>query len=153
MKRFSLLLLCMLLLSAFAACDAGQIEDTNGADTALATLGEEEIFRKSLSYVSYGSVTGEKDGVVSYRVKKLSGVYKVSTFHIGKESTVQLDLSLVLTAGNLRAVLLCDGVFVQDIPLGTEQSIQLEKAKGDYEIRLAGESAALEFSCKVKTLK
>ncbi len=154
MKKICFLLSFVILLSVCTvSCNIGQIEDINGADTALATLTEEEILRNGTTYTNYGSVTSEKDGVLSFRVKKLSGVYRVVQFNISKESNVQLNLSLTLTSGNLRAVLLCDGVLVQDIPQGSNQVIEIPNAKGSYEIRLAGESAALEFTCSKTTLK
>lgn len=141
-RILSLLLCTLFLLPCLVSC-VGQIEDTNGADTALTTVTDEDIQKKNPSHNAVGMVRSELDGKQSLRASKLSGVYAFNSY-TANGGTLTVTLSTTLYEGNLRAVLLCEGVYVQDIPLGEAQTVRIETAAGKYQVRLAAESAKLD---------
>lgn len=153
MKRLLYLLIPLVLIAAILTAllivtliGKSQIEDTNGADPALCTLTDEDIFSKSTSSSSVGSVSTQINREYSYRVKKLSGVYEAVEFRASGD-TLTIQISSTLTQGNLRIVLMCDGEYVQDIPVGQDQTITIPNPDGKYAIRLAAESAELSLEC------
>lgn len=144
-KAISLMLVVLAFCLLLASCDAGQIEDTNGDEITLCTLTEEEIFAKYNSHVSVGLVNRQLKNEYRFKAKRFSGVYKVGKFKAqGKTLTIKSDAEL--DAGNLRIVVLCDGEYLADIPVEKGQTLIFDHPKGEYEVRLAGESAKIDFS-------
>ena len=141
-KRLSVLLLLLLLPLLLNAC-ATHVEDTNGTETALCSITDEEILEDSPKHLVTGCVRNKVNDTQTMRVSKLSGVFAFDA-HLATQSTLTVTLSTTLHSGNLRAVLLCDGSYVQDIDINTEQSVIIPNANGRYQVRLAGESAKLD---------
>lgn len=138
---FICMLMCCFLISS---CGASHIEDTNGEDISLCSLTEEEIFAESPSYLSFGSAMTQLNNNYSFKVSKLSGVYKLDKFS-AKGGILVISANTVLEEGNLRIVLICEDEYVADIPVGENQSVTVDDPSGKYEIRLAAESAKLQF--------
>lgn len=143
MKTRSIAILLLLLLPLLLTSCLGQIEDTNGEDTALCTLTDEQILAEHPSISTVGSVASRVNDKQTLRVNKLSGVYVFDSFLLQNED-LSLTVSTTLHEGNLRIVLLCDGVYVQDVPIGEDQTVSIANANGRYQVRLAGESAKLD---------
>ena len=124
----------------------GHIEDRNGDNTDLCSITNDEIFANHISSTRFGfSFTSRNQGM-QMRVKKLSGVcnaYKISAE--GKQLTIHI--STTLEQGNLRIVLMRNGVHIRDIPIGKDQTVTILNPKGEYVIRLAAESAKLSIEC------
>ena len=142
------ILFCIMLVSVLllcASCGFEHIEDTNGNDTSLCTLTQEDLLAEASSYISFGSMETRINDNYSYSVKKLSGVYRLIRFP-AEGSSLTIETSAVLTQGNLRIVLLCDGEYVADIPLAENQSITIDDPSGTYSIVLGAESAELKFT-------
>ena len=59
------------------------------------------------------------------------------------EETSCIAYSLRL-GSNLRAVLLHEGAYVQDLPIGEGQTVSIANATGKYQVRLAAESAKVD---------
>jgi hypothetical protein len=137
-----LALCALLLLPCLLGCSK-QIEDTNGEDTALVSLTYEDILNKAVSHNAVGMVRSQLGGKQTLRVNKLSGVYAFNS-HAADGGTLTVTLSTTLHAGNLRAVVMCEGEYVQDIPLGENQTVTVENASGKYQVRLGAESAKLD---------
>ncbi|MBE6703291.1 MAG: hypothetical protein E7585_07785 [Ruminococcaceae bacterium] len=139
------LILCALLLFPllFTACGR-HIEDTNGADTSLCALTEEELLSKTASYSSVGSLSSHVNGKQTLRVKKLSGVYAFNSY-LAQSNSLTVTISTTLYAGNLRILLLCDGAHLADFTVNQAETLTLQNANGHrYEVRLAAESAKLD---------
>ena len=144
MKRtLPCLLLILLLLPLFLTSCGAHVKDTNGEDTALCELTDERILAKAPSHVATAAVSSSFDQKQTLRVNKLSGVYAFPS-HLATDSTLTVTLTTTLYEGNLRAVLLCDGEYVQDIPVGEAQTVTVKGANGRYQVRLAAESAKLD---------
>ena len=141
-KLLCLALCAILLLPCLTAC-ASQIEDTNGEDTTLCTLTQEDLLGDSVSHNAIGMVRSQLGDKQTLRANKLSGVYEFNSY-VADGGTLTVTLSATLHAGNLRAVLLCEGEYVQDVPLGEEQAATVENATGKYQVRLGAESAKLD---------
>lgn len=122
----------------------GHMKDTNGADTSLCALTEEQVFAKNVShrcFLPYKMDVGEER---VFGALNLSGIYPLMDFHAdGEDILVQVRV-IDLFRGNLRIVLLCDGEYIADIPAAEDACVTVENANGDYEIRIAAESATLE---------
>ena len=145
MRKRLLPALCILLLLPLLLTACRQIEDTNGPDDiSLCTLTEEEILDKSPSYSAVSSITSTQNGKRTLRIKKLSGVYALDS-HLASGNTLTITLSTTLHEGNLRIVVLCDGNYVADMPVGQNETLTLQNADGHrYQVRLAAESAKLD---------
>ena len=141
-RLLSLLLGVLLLVPCLTSC-VGQIEDTNGEDTALTTVTDADITAKKPSYNAVGMVRSQLDGKQTTRVNSLSGVYEFNAY-TADGGTLTVTLSTTLHEGNLRAVLLHEGTYVQDIPIGEAQTVSIANATGKYQVRLAGESAKVD---------
>lgn len=141
-------LLCVLSLALCLTACVGQIEDTNGEDTSLCVITDEEITEKNPSYYAVGMVRSQVNGKQSVRVNQISGVYELDAY-TAEGGTLTLTLSTTLYEGNLRIVLLCDGTYLQDIPVGEAQAVVIPNANAKYQIRLAAESAKLDATLTV----
>ena len=141
-------LLCALSLALCLTACVGQIEDTNGEDTSLCAITDEDIAEKKPSYSAVGMVRSQVDGKQSVRVNQISGVYELDAY-TAEGGTLTITLSTTLYEGNLRVVLLCDGTYLQDIPVGEAQTVVIPDANGKYQIRLAAESAKLDATLTV----
>ena len=145
-----MLLLCALLVLPSLVSCVGQIEDTNGEDTTLCTLTDADITKKKPSHNAVGMVRSTLDGTQTLRVSQLSGVYEFDAY-LATGEALSITLSTTLYEGNLRAVLLMDGVYLQDIPLGEAQRVTVKDATGRFQVRLAAESAKLDATLSFDT--
>lgn len=147
MKRLSKIMVVIgcIAVALLLIVSFGHITDTNGTDKSLCTLTDEDIFAQDISdldynaaFIPYHTLVGED---VIFGAQNLSGIYLVDEFYVEGENIVIQSNLVSLLCGNLRIVLLCDGEYVRDFPLGENERITIENAKGCYEIRVAAESA------------
>ncbi|MBQ8407286.1 MAG: hypothetical protein IJY39_00325 [Clostridia bacterium] len=146
MKNRLFAIITVVLLSAVLLTSCTHIEDTNGADTALCTLTEEDILASTNSSTRIGSVSSQVNNKYSLKVKKLSGVFDYTSLNLQAGQLLVIESDVVVESGNLRIVIVCDGEYVADISVGTDQHIEVKIDRTDkYEIRIAGESANFTF--------
>lgn len=144
MRKLSLWFMLICFVMVLTSCSSVHIEDTNGDVISLCSLTEENIFSEITSYTSFASLNTQIDDSYHYSVKKLSGIYTVNEVSAEGESLI-INATTILKQGNLRIVILCEGKYVADIPIGMDQSVTVNNPNGSYEIRLAAESAELEM--------
>lgn len=153
MKRYAIFGLIMVLCLSLAACS--HIEDANGEqDTALATLTDAELTAKAPSSGTTVSVRSEVNGQDTLKVKKFSGVDVLDSVRV-KEGTarVTFTVSTALTSGNLYVYVYKDGKILGNLSICEGATLALESpAAGEYELRVAGESAefTVTYSVEVK---
>ena len=141
--RILTLSLLLVLLASFALVGCAEhIADTNGDDTSICTITKEQIEAEEAEWLGEELLADAVDGVYTMRAPVLSGVYDMSN-HLAECETLTIATELTLTKGNLRAILMCDGKPVQDIPLGSN-TLVIKGAKGKYYLRLAAESAEVD---------
>lgn len=144
-----------LALTVFSSCgffeslvNMGHYEDVNGTDTSLATLTEDELFSNIDNYVQFGAMSGSTGDGFFYTAQRFSGVYTFATFEVSGKEKLKISSIAELTEGNFRAILLRDGSYVCDLPLDGS-SIELEALDGSYKLRVAGESAKVNFGVQI----
>ena len=147
MKKALLAVLLAAITLAFTGC--GQIEDTNGENNfALQTITDENIV-EGMNVVTFSSARTSSGNKESLSVGKLSGVLDLYNGNASGE-TVRFAVNCDVTAGNARLVVVYDGKIVHEFDLHKQgQSFVLENAKGDFALKLAGESAAFEVVFEV----
>ncbi len=147
MKKALLAVLLAAITLAFTGC--GQIEDTNGEENFdLVTITDQDII-EGMNVVSFASLRTGSGNKESISVKKLSGVLDLYNGNASGE-TVRFAVNCDVTAGNARLVVVYDGKIVHEFDLHEQgQSFVLENAKGDFALKLAGESAAFEVVFEV----
>ncbi len=153
MKRYVTLALTLVLCLSLAACS--HVQDVNGrSDTALATLTDAELTAKTPSSTSTVSVYSETDGQNTLRVKKFSGVDVLDSVRVKEgAASVTFTVSTTLTSGNFYVFVYKDGKILGDLSLCEGATLRLEApAAGEYELRIAGESAefSVSYSIEVK---
>lgn len=147
MKKVLVSILAFILCAVFCSCTAMNIEDTNGEDTALCSITEEDILSGKLGSTLFGSSRVTLNDNTTYSVKKMSGVLILETIKSSNKDTVfTLTLTPELISGNLRILLLGNGELVTDFPLDKATTFFLDNPECKYELVVAGESA--EFSVK-----
>ena len=142
MKKYFLIALLAFVVLTFTGC--GQIEDTNGEENFdLVTITDQNII-EGMNVVTFASVKTASGNKESLSVGKLSGVLDLYTGTAAGE-TVILTVDCNATAGNARLVMVYDGKIVHEFDLHKQgQKFVLENAKGDFALKIAGESAAFE---------
>ena len=155
MKRKILcLIFCLAMVLSLASCTVGHIKDTNGEnDLSLGTIDDERLLKGVSSYVQNMAVKSEKDGIITYKANKFSGVYvlKKIPYAVGKQMTIKTDI--IVEEGNFRAVLIQNGEIIKDLPLGESQITIIDEPRRDYEIRIAGESAKFNLQLEYTILE
>ena len=135
------LLLVLLACLVLTGCDE-HIVDANGDDTSICTITKAQLEAEVPEYLEEGMLASQTDGEHTVRFAQLSGVYDMSN-HLADCETLTITTEITLTKGNLRVMMMCDGQFIQDIPLGSN-TLVIKGAKGKYYLRIAGESAELD---------
>ncbi|MBO5338229.1 MAG: hypothetical protein J6A96_00860 [Clostridia bacterium] len=146
-KKILVLILCLVMVLSLASCTVGHIKDTNGdTDFSLGTIDDERMLNGVSSYVQNMAIKSEKDGIITYKANKFSGVYvlKKIPYAVGKQMTIKT--SITVESGNFRAVLIQNGEIIKDLPLGENQVTIIDEPRRDYEIRIAGESAKFDLT-------
>lgn len=140
--RILTLSLLLVLLASFAltGCDE-HILDANGDNTSICTITKAQLEAEEPEYLEEGMVEAQNEGEYTVQFTLLSGVYDSAKYAADSE-TLTVNTEVTLTKGNLRVMLMHDGEFVQDIPVGTN-TLVIKGAKGNYYLRIAGESAEL----------
>lgn len=141
-----LIMACTCILIFCAGCFS-HIPDENGSeDYSLCIITEEEILDTSNSFFRQNAINGsENNGNRFSKAEWFSGVYSLQKFTISDEECYQIHYSCVRNSGNLRIVLIKDGQIIQDFNQDENSPIAIEQA-GDYEIKIAGESAQYVFN-------
>ncbi len=143
-----LLLLLSISLLTFSSC-MSHIEDTNGEDDfSLCSLTDEDIAGGG-SYLEQGSVRSEINGKVKIRINKFSGVNTIESIKIRGEKKT-LTLTATVDSGNFRIVIVKDGEIFADLKVdGTQERVTLSD-NGEYDLRIAGESAHIEIVYEIE---
>lgn len=143
MKKIFTIGLFLVLSLSLTSC--GHIEDTNGDDDfSIQTITEERI----LSGSSYSMTSSKKvtiNNKTTMSVKKFSGVYTLYDFDLEDDENLNFTIYSEVTKGNFKMVLTQDKKIVKNIPINTINDFSVSN-KGDYKIKLVGESAAFELS-------
>ncbi len=148
MKKYFCIFAALLLAAALTACGGfTHIEDTNGDDTSLCALTEETLTANGTRSLANFSSTRRKNGEVSFRAEKMSGVRSIYCFRAKDGETYTLEISSALENGNLRLFVWCDGEILQDVSTGEAQTVFIDGVSGRCEVRAAAESA--KFSVRV----
>ena len=133
------------------------IADTNGADNcSLAVLTDAQIADPD-QWLSLGgpntrthaTMLGLGDKITTYYSKEFSGIARIQTWNLFGGSDLYFDLyDFKVTAGNFKLCVIHDGEVVSVIEPaeGNIQFIMENVEDGTYELMIAGESAAFEFS-------
>ncbi len=153
-KIISLLVLCVLIAGLLSSCTLGQIKDENGReDTSLSKITEEEILAKVTSYTQIGAIKTSANREIHYKAEKFSGVTILEKipYAVGERLIIKSDIDL--ENGNLRVVLIQNGVIIEDIPIGNDKVTIIEDSRRDYELRLAGESAEFELEIEYEVVE
>jgi len=130
------------------------IEDTNGADNySLQTITEHDVVEQKMG--SKGSVNknethlGSISSGIKYSSKKFTGVYRLHTSIIFKDSDIYVSLSsFEVKEGNFAFYIVFDGEVVGKLEptddIVAEFTMKVDKT-GDLEYIIAGESASFSF--------
>lgn len=145
MKKLIIFLLIATLSLTFSSCTLSHIEDTNGDNTSLCTLTEEDILGNN-SFTQLLSSKSTWDNSLTYKANKMSGVNAIKKSLYAQGNALVINSTITLSQGNLRVVVVCDGKIICDIPLGENQVTTIENPNGSYDIKVAGESAGFEIS-------
>ena len=151
-KIIQMLCVCFLVLGLTACGET--IEDTNGENnTALNAITKEEILDNSISASGLGYTESEFMGITSfeYQAKKFNGVEEVFRESYLFASGVSVDVSYIeLESGNFRMYVIHEGKILKEIEPGVfNESYLFEDIEGEFYIRVAGESAKVEFNFNV----
>ncbi len=145
MKKLVALLLIAILSLTLSSCSLGHIDDTNGDDTSLCSLTEENILGNN-SYTQMVSSISTRGNTLTYKANKMSGVNTIKKSLQAQGEALVINSSIILNQGNLRVVVICNDEIVCDIPLGENQTTTIKNPDGKYDIKVAGESAGFEIS-------
>ena len=152
MKKLAILIISLILASV-CLCACVYIPDENGdEDYSLCKLTENDIINSTDFQAMYSQKQGVQNGTTVYTAKKLSGVYTVGKVYSNNEDVLIIDSTVTLTEGNVRICLVQDGKIVCDIPVGENMETRIENPSGNYQLRVAGESASLEMEYTVKVV-
>ena len=156
MKRSKRILLRTLAICMAAACGCSlfggiteHIEDTNGPDNyTLQTITDQDICQLSTGSMGDGQRNALLSDLPVFFSKKFSGVSVIeesSTWASGMTIDVY---NYRVEEGNFRLLVMVDDQILHEfIPNGDViQTCQLGEINGHFSIRIAGESAAYEFS-------
>lgn len=151
-KIIQILCTCFLVLSLSACGEA--IEDTNGENnTSLNTITKEEILSNSITSSGLGYSESNTMGITSfeYQDKNFNGVEEVFRESYLFSSGVSVDVSYIeLESGNFRMYVIHEGKILKEIEPGVfNESYLFEDIEGEFYIRVAGESAKVEFNFNV----
>jgi hypothetical protein len=152
MKKLSYTLCFTFIFLQLCGClflkNAGQIADGNGVeDTSVISISDEEILsnERSSSYKSYTVTVNNKTTV---KIGRFSGVKTIISTDVDGR-TLTFTANTTLKSGNLRIVIVSDGVIIGDIDIGQDKKFVIENADGEYDMKIVGESAEFELTCKV----
>ena len=128
------------------------LEDTNGPDNYnLQVINDSIILDGDMGMT--GGITTKHDLIgsgITISSKGFTGVYDVLWNNYLGKSDITLDLTaLTVTEGNFKAVLMLDDEIIEVIPFNQEDpfyEFRLDDVNGHFVLRLAGETAAFQFS-------
>ncbi len=151
MKKLLMILLVSVLTGMLTGCL--HIEDYNGSDNySITTITDEEILKGYNSHISIGMVRSSSyiNGTLkgSYKVSKLSGVYKVNNF---KENSmiVNFTIQFICEEGNAMLVIVSDDKIVKKIEANSDLSFDLPNDGNNYKLLVVGESAKITLNYSV----
>ena len=151
---FAVLFIVWLLLGG----SGEHIEDINGPDNySLATIQERDFFTKGIKHAKGGPKTKTSSahlfGITAssgtkYYSDKFSGIYYLQSWNfIGKSDLWFTLYNFEVTAGNFQMYLISEDEVIAKIEPGQEVYFEMrDLKKGLYELVIAGESAAFEFT-------
>ena len=128
------------------------IEDTNGPDNYnLQVINDFDIIAGDMGMTGGIKIKHDMIGSgITFSSDGFTGVYDVLWTNFLGKSDIVLDLTaLTVTEGNFKACLVLDDEIVGVIPFNQEDpfyTFTLDDVNGTFYLRLAGESAAFQFS-------
>lgn len=148
MKKLLSFLLMILLCLTLAGCE--EYEDTNGADDfTLQTITDENIIKMDIgsSGLTYKETNVGGLKTSEYSSKNFNGVDEIYVTSYILESDVEIYIGhMSVEKGNFKLAVILDDEIIKEIPLDAfSESYYFEDIKGDFSVRVAGESAAFEF--------
>ncbi len=153
MKKF-IQVLCALFM-AFSLCGCSEtFEDRNGAEnTSLNTITNEDILAKSItsSGLEYTETNFMGITTFEYHDNNFNGVEEVFYVDYFLPSHVEVSVNYIeLESGNFRMYVINEGKILKEIENGVfAESYIFEDITGEFYIRVAGESAKVEFDFDV----
>ncbi len=155
--RKRILLCVVLLLSSLILTGCGHIEDTNGEDPSLVTIGIEKLTGSSISYTSSGvsTRTSRKNFTIVMQHEeidydylemtggKTSGVRSIMATELKEGQTLSIHCESNVQSGNLAVILVSPGnEILHTFPVGTFDTYTTPPAaeKGIYFVRIGTES-------------
>ena len=140
------------------------IADTNGDDSSLAAISQEDILSDTFQSTTFASFTNIKDGGrtgvrgtysgsdvdgIEYSAGKMTGVLLLQATNV-TDGKLNVSTQVSLSSGNLRVVLISPSneivkEFSKD---GTDSFIGEEMENGIYLLKVAGESAKFTIFAK-----
>lgn len=139
--------------------DDSHIPDTNGIDTNVVTISEEQITNSSVLSISTMASEGKKGGktnvstverdcdydIITLRSKKLSGVRRLQATQT-ECNTASFTVSSLLLEGNAQLFVYVNGEKYQEIPINQEVTFTLTDISSKLIlIKIAAESANIEI--------
>ena len=152
MKKFLLALLICLLMVNLTGCN--HIEDSNGpSDYSITTFTDEDILKGYNSHVSMGMFrsSSHKNGILkgTYKVSKMSGVFKVNNYKDSNNTIINFDIQFVCEEGNAMLVIVSDDNIVKKIDANSDLSFDLPNDGNNYKLLVVGESAKITLNYSV----
>lgn len=143
------LLPVLLLLALFLTACSVHIEDTNGDDTSLVSLTDEDIIDPHATCYKTGYLSSTSSEGTRVTCKKLSGVTSVT----GIAGGAKLTYTASSTAGNIRiCIVTANGSIYADLELDGQSHIMvLPEVSGSpaYTLKVAGESASFTLEYEI----
>ena len=152
MKKFLLVLLICLLMVNLTGCN--HIEDSNGpSDYSITTFTDEDILKGYNSHISIGMFRSSslKNGILkgTYKVSKMSGVFKVNNYKDSNNTIINFDIQFVCEEGNAMLVIVSDDNIVKKIDANSDLSFDLPNEGNNYKLLVVGESAKITLNYSV----
>lgn len=149
MKKVSKIIMVFLLLGCMCGCGT-KYEDTNGSDTTLQTITDENIINLDLGSSGLKYSESEIAGITidaKYSSKNFNGVQRIYDTRFILESDVNIMInSLSIHEGNFKLAFINDGKIIKEVSSDMfGEMIYFEDLIGVFSIHIAGESASFEL--------
>lgn len=154
MKKIASILLAGVLCLSLGGCGT-EYEDTNGADNfTLQTITDRNIIALDTGASGLRYTQDNADSTITsseFSAKAFNGVEQIYQTNFLLSSDVSVYIGhMNVKSGNFKLAVLNNDEIIQEIPLDAfNETFLFEDMKGDFSIRVAGESAAFSFFLQV----
>lgn len=154
MKKIASILLAGVLCLSLGGCGT-EYEDTNGADNfTLQTITDRNIIALDTGASGLRYTQDSADSTITsseFSAKAFNGVEQIYQTNFLLSSDVSVYIGhMNVKSGNFKLAVLNNDEIIQEIPLDAfNETFLFEDMKGDFSIRVAGESAAFSFFLQV----